>query len=101
MERPIEFIETRGTFGDACSLYKVRVRKPMTVQDLIDYVLTENKEEWGYIDVSPHRLEYRYGKIIADNLTEAEKRTDIKDMCAYGGWTRMDYMVNPETNPFN
>lgn len=99
MERPIDFVESRGPFGDACSLYKVQVRKPMSVQDLIDYVLTE-KGEWGYIDVNEHRLEYRYWTIVSDNLTDADKQTEIKDMFAYGGWSRMDYKVNSDGNPF-
>lgn len=99
MERPIDFVESRGPFGDACSLYKVQVRKPMSVQDLIDYVLTV-KDEWGYIDVNEHRLEYRYGEIVLDNLTDAEKQTGIKDVFAYGGWSRTDYKVNRQDNPF-
>lgn len=71
----------------------------MSVQDLIDYVLAE-KGEWGYIEVNGHRLEYRYGAIVSDNLTDADKQTEIKDMFAYGGWSRMDYKVNSEANPF-
>ena len=71
----------------------------MSVQELIDYVLTE-KGEWGYIDVNEHRLEYRHGIIVSDNLTDMEKRMEIKDMFAYGGWSRMDYKVNSESNPF-
>lgn len=97
--KPFEFTESKGPFGDACSLYKVTVRKPMSVQDLIDYVLTE-KGEWGYIDVNMHRLEYRHGRIVSDNLTDVEKQTEIKDVFAYGGWSRMDYNVNSESNPF-
>lgn len=97
--KPIEFTESKGPFGDACSLYKVKVRKPMSVQELIDYVLTV-KDEWGYIDVSEHRLEYRYGAIVSDNLTDAEKQTEIKDAFAYGGWSRMDYKINRADNPF-
>lgn len=99
MERPIDFVESRGPFVDACSLYKVKVRKPISVLDLIDYVLAE-KGEWGYIDVNEHRLEYRYGTIVSDNLTDMEKQTEIKDVFAYGGWSMMDYNVNSESNPF-
>ena len=97
--RPFDLVESRGPFGDECILYKLQVRKPISVQELIDCVLTE-KEEWGYIDVNGHRLEYRYGTIVSDTLTEGDKQTGIEDVFAYGGWSRMDYMVNSESNPF-
>ena len=98
--KPFEFLESKGPFGDSCSLYNAKVRKPMSVQDLIDYVFAE-KGEWGHIDVNGHRLEYRYGAIVSDNLTEADKQTEIKDMFAYGGWSNMDYKVNSVSNPFH
>lgn len=97
--KPFELTESRGPFGDACSLYNIKVLKPMSVLDLIDYVLTE-KGEWGYIDVNEHRLEYRHGRIVSDNLNDAEKQTEIKDVFAYGGWSRMDYKINRADNPF-
>lgn len=98
--KPFEFTESKGPFGDACSLYNAKIRKSITVQDLIDYVLEEEKGEWGYIDINEHRLEYRYGKVISDNLTDVEKQTKIKSMFAYGGWSKMDYEVNSKNNPF-
>lgn len=97
--KPIEFTESKGPFGDECSLYKVKVRKQMSVRDLIDYVLAENGE-WGYIVLNTHRLEYRHGRIVSDTLTDEDKQTEIKDMFAYGGWSRMDYKVNSDSNPF-
>ena len=72
----------------------------MSVQELIDYVLAEEKREWGYIEVNEHRLEYRYGSIVSDGLTDEDKKAEIKDMFGYGGWTRMDYKVNGRNNPF-
>lgn len=98
--KPFELTESRGPFGDACSLYNAKVRKPMSVQDLIDYVLAEEKGEWGCIEVNENRLEYKYGNIVSDNLTDEDKQTEIKDMFAYGGWSMMDYKVNSESNPF-
>ena len=98
--KPFELTESRGPFGDACSLYNVQLRKPMSVQDLIDYVLAEEKGEWGYIDVNTHQLEYRYGDIVSDGLTDTDKETEIKDMFCYGGWSRLDYEINNERNPF-
>ena len=96
--RPFEFVKTRGPFGDECSLYQIQMRKQMSVQELIDYVLTEERGEWGYIEVAEHRLEYRWGSIVSDELTEADKNMEIKDMFGYGGWSRMDYRINHEKN---
>ena len=66
----------------------------MSVGELIDFVLSNEKGEWGYIDVNGHRLEYRYGKIVSDGLTEADKKTEIEKMFGYGGWSRFDYKIN-------
>ena len=72
----------------------------MSVQDLIDFVLSEEKGEWGYIDVNGHRFEYRHGTIVSDGLTDTDKETEIRDMFCHGGWSRLDYKVNFESNPF-
>ena len=102
--KPFEFVDSKGPFGDATSMYNVRFNKKMTVQELIDYVLTQRRKEWGYIVMGNwpkgHRLEYRYGGIVSDNLTEAEKRVVIKQMFASGGWSAMDYIINDSRNPF-
>ena len=70
----------------------------MSVQDLINHALSKTRD-YGYIDLgvraSGHRLEYRYGTIVSDELTDADKQTKIERMTAYGGYTMMDFLVNP------
>ena len=100
MKAPFEFGQERGPFGDACKLYELRVSKPVTVSELITYVLTEERGEWGHIEVNGHRLEYKYGETVSDKLTKADKKTIIRDMYGYGGWTMFEYKINAENNPF-
>ena len=87
-----------GPFGDACTLYKMVFPQETTVRELIDYVIKQFKNEWGNIDIGqwpPHmlRLEYRYGRIISDEIPEYMKDSVILDADAYGGWTNMNYII--------
>lgn len=103
---PITFYIKRGPFSDETSLYGVVMNKEMTVSDLIDYAIGRNcpSFDWGYISIignndhyKPiYRLEYGKGKVISDTIPEEIKAAKIKDMDAYGGWSRLDYNIEIE-----
>lgn len=67
-----------------------------TLGEFIDWLLNVQNGEWGYIAldrVFNRRLEYRWGKIVSDSFTPAEKAKKIALISADGGWTRMDYTI--------
>ena len=85
--------------GDATSNYEVSIKGTLTLNDLVERVLSYEKE-WGYIRIgknwnAPKYIEYRYGKIVKDNRGEYSYSGDeaIVRMRASGGWTAMDYYV--------
>lgn len=98
------FEQTSRTRGDETSSYNVTVQKEnVTLREFINYLITERKGDWGYVNIqaagnpwhSPtYQVEYRWGKIVSDNIPD-----DIKDkiipsvLFADGGWSRMDYVI--------
>ena len=92
----------RRSFSDETSAYRVEFPKGATVADLIAHALTRTGEH-GRIDiVRPHpwlglavacSLEYRYGKIEADNIPEEYKTEKLKSVAGYGGYSLMDYNI--------
>lgn len=97
---PFTLYLKRGPFSDETSIYSVVMNKEMTVSDLIDYAISQN-DEWGFISIIGDnglfkpicRLEYRWGKIVSDTIPDETKGAKIKDIGAYGGWSRMDYDI--------
>ena len=85
--------------GDATSNYEVSIKGTMTLNDLVERVLSCERD-WGYIRIgknwnAPKYIEYRCGKIVMDNRDEYSYSGDeeIVSMTASGGWSRMDYYV--------
>lgn len=91
--------------GDETTPYKVTEYKAKTIVEFVKEVL-EHKHEWGYISVKDisktmfrwnSRIEYRYGKLL-NEIPDSWKQLNIKEITAYGGWTRMDYRITPFEN---
>lgn len=88
----LEFL--RGPFGDETSNYSLKFEKGTTVQDVIDFALSQTRE-WGSIWVidgkSRVKMEYKYGKIFSDNISDSLKTKKVKKGFANGGWSLMSY----------
>lgn len=86
-----------GPFSDSTLSYDIVLDDPITtVQEFIDYVLTEKAGEWGNIDTSHGRLKYKYGHIVSDSIPASEKNRIISDAKANGGWTLMNYTIKTQ-----
>lgn len=82
--------------GDATSIYDIKINGNMTIQELIDRVLSE-KREWGFIEIDDKRkFEYRYGEVISNKFTDEELNYVIKSMIWTGGWSSSDYIIFKE-----
>lgn len=97
----IELTQTKGPFGDECSLYSFTPKSEhLTLQDLIADA-RRTTGDWGYIEVSfagtKFTLEYRHGQVISSDIPEGLYEKEITGGTAYGGWSRMDYMVEIPT----
>ena len=90
--KPFEVIQGRE-FGDGTGQYEVRFIETMTVQELIDYA-TYRSSDWGFIDIDGNRvLEYRYGVVLTDRLTDEQKKQTISRMQIYDAYRRKDYIL--------
>ena len=99
------------TGGDQCSEYFIDVSPSATVVNVIDDILS-NKNEWGDIRIergslrkNDHKFEYKYGKLLKDNMSEEEKYfwNNLLDwkvvaMRGYGGWSCSDYWLTIQSN---
>lgn len=90
------------TGGDCMSHYKnVRFVENPTLEEFVNWVLTERPDEWGYIRSKwiPDKgdeeyVEYSDGKLIGvcDNYNEIKGRK-ISLLDLDSGWTRTDYTI--------
>lgn len=95
--------------GDATANYAVDFAKGLTLRKLVENVLRDAPDDWGYFEIAPDRagtparfcdtervIEYRCGKIIYIKTELYEKYADkvIEKLDASGGWTRMDYKAH-------
>lgn len=97
-----EKFKLRKTNGDIP--YDVILNEVMTLEDFVEYILENNKGDWGYFYLgnrlgSPMICEYRWGKIImkSDKYNENKKK-NIAFPQALGGWARMDYYFSVVEN---
>lgn len=91
---------------EGCTVeYRVWLDKEYTLQEFVDAILTNKKDERGKISIvkrnSPwHRypyIEYQDGNITnKSNIPEKVFGYKVKSVTASGGWTAMDYIVNLE-----
>lgn len=97
----MKFTQIGKTMSDETTPYQVAGQKARTVREFINEVLEEKPNEWGYISVGKHFYqsgaigvcEYRYGKLVTEMPTHALD-VEIKEISAFGGWSRMDYTIN-------
>ena len=65
-----------------------------TLRDLVDEIIHDHPDEWGYIkikDLHP-KCEYSKGYLVT-MFPEELLDKKINSVMAHGGWTRMDYYV--------
>ena len=78
--------------------FNVKFRKPYTVGDFINDILSTRTTEWGYVNVikidgHPIFCGYRYGELFTEPFSIDILSKKIKKIIADGGWVRMDYTV--------
>lgn len=97
--------------GDQCSEYFIDVVPSATVGSVIEDILS-NKGEWGSIRIkreswrdNEHKIEYKYGKLLKDNVSQEEQYfwNNLMDwkvvaMRGYGGWSCSDYWLTIQSN---
>ncbi len=93
-----KFIQTGKTAGDETTPYAVFLNEECSVGEFIDCVL--KRKEWGYIGIKSHghifgspNCEYRKDEIVRTDFTEEYLTRKVATVSAFGGWTRMDYLL--------
>ena len=98
-------IQCTPTRGDCTAGYEVDLDKEYTLQEFIDAILTNKKDEWGEIKIAKRNcpwyrypsIGYHYGNITSKpNIPEKVFGYKVKTVTADGGWTTMDYIVTLE-----
>lgn len=93
------------TGGDGTAVYRVKLDKEYTLQEFIDAILTNNKDEWGVIKIAKRNCDwyrylcigYRYGNITnKPNIPEKVFGYKVESATASGGLMAMDYIVTLE-----
>ena len=96
MELTLKFKQLREAGGDACAPYEVLLSKECTLRELVDCILKDERE-WGFVRIGSwfdgNALEYRYGKILSSEFTDAEWQSIIATVRSNGGWSCMNYVV--------
>ena len=92
----LKFYQTAPTGGDETAPYDVIVSQPCTLSELVKNILT--RREWGYITYGNQEIEYRYDECepIPPEIANAPVPRKI---FASGGWSRMDYIIQPIGTP--
>lgn len=91
--KPFEMNHIRE-FGDGCAMYEAKFNRPMTVRELMEYAV-ERKRERGYIHISGMRVfEFKYGKVVYDDIAPTLKERTIAKMMWYGGYSSADYIIS-------
>lgn len=89
----IEFRQIGRYSGDCTAPFEVVLSKGCTLKELIEAVIS-NEREWGYVGLEGvNKCEYRWGKVLFNNFSNAELDCVVDRVTASGGWTRMDYQV--------
>jgi hypothetical protein len=101
MEKQIKLIHKAGPFGDCTSQYEVTFPKNITVDEFMKLVIRENPTEWGDFCVywNCPIVKYRDGKCFTSVQYDEYKDMKILRAQAHGGWSRMDYIIDPEKPP--
>ena len=95
-------IQCTPTGYDCTVGYRVNLDKEYTLQEFIDAILTNKKDEWGGIKIVKRNcpwysrpcIDYKYGNITnKPNIPEKVFSYKVKSVTAHGGWSSMDYIV--------
>lgn len=93
--------------GDETSDSYFEPLKPITVQELCDYIISQ-KGDWGYIGIKKPgtifgepNVEYFHGQYVDNNRNPIGNfkfpphiaNATIKKLCWSGGWSRADYLI--------
>ena len=84
--------------------YTLNFQKPYTVQNLIDDITTNYKNEFGHIGVKDGvffahtpfgnpNCEYKDGAIIAPTLPQHVLNAEIESATCTGGWGLFNYLI--------
>ena len=77
--------------------FNVKFKKPYTVGDFINDILTTRTTEWGYVNIvniDGHPIcGYRYSELFTEPFSDDILSKKIKKIIADGGWSRMDYAI--------
>ena len=105
MEKRLIFTATSPASGDSTTWFDVTSNKKLTLEELVNAIITENPGEWGQVERwihstadSPFKVEvyveYQDGK-ITKTYPEYEQYKDkiIKRLTANGGWSSMNYYI--------
>ena len=93
MAKGIELKHKGGPYGDECSDYEFKTSTIMTIKEFLEAIAAD-KKEWGYIRTNYFGdpiAEYSHGEITY-HTNDIDKLIDPHGF-AYGGWSRMDYIV--------
>ena len=101
MEKQIKLIHKDGPFGDCTSHYEVTFPKNITVDEFIKLVIQENPKEWGEFGIywNYPLAKYRDGKLFTAVALDEYRNIKVLRVQAHGGWSRMDYIIDPEKPP--
>lgn len=91
--------EFKSTGGDCISHFDAKFEINPTLEEFVDWLLTNQAKEWGYVFGNGFFVfvEYSCGNIVklCDNYNEIKnKKISLHKMD--GGWSRMDYRIKIE-----
>lgn len=101
MEKQIKLIHKAGPFGDCTSQYEVTFPKNITVGEFMKLVIQENPTEWGEFGVywNYPLAKYRDGKLFTAVALDEYRDMKVLRVQAHGGWSYMNYIIDPEKPP--
>lgn len=101
MKKQINLIHKEGPFGDCTSYYDVTFPKNITVKEFIKLAIKENPKEWGNfcVYINWPTAKYRDGKFFTSVEYDEYKDMRVLRVQGHGGWSRMDYIIDPEKPP--
>ena len=92
---------TGGPYGDETSSYDIILPEGdvVTVEEFIEQILIDEPNEWGSIYNGMREViaDYKRGEVTFRDGYDSIKDKKISSAQAHGGWSRMDYYLNLES----
>ena len=88
--------------GDCTCAYRVRLNAQCTVRELIEDIMRERPNEWGFIEVKRYKafnnkydrvISFKNGEYDTSNISEVLDEI-VESVSASGGWSNMDWNIN-------